>query len=873
MELHRILEQIDSLNDKLDATRQKHTALNRQIESVAKCYQQTEASVHQLARNLSGILPSSLLGRFHQMAEEVASSVKLSSELNSLDRERENLLRNSIGALDQLQSAQHKYENILAAAGKKQRQEAQILGDLHRDIYEQRQLGQHKLADQLSEDFNNQYRAASKLSKQLFQQYVILQNRTREIKLTAQVMNETEQKNQDILETLQKTEKKNNGWNRELIEAANNTAKIFGDLKGIATITGFTLLFVALRQVNQDLINANSLLEHRLKLLRANVVTSTQIGASLEDTTDAQKALLAIGLKHRALDTSALRALTQLNLGLGISHEQSALLLRTTTLVSANFQQMGDSLAAIVNQTELTNSEAAALANRVAQITRNLGLTTRNLPAVTATLGAISGQLKALGAADDTAGNLVEKFSQLRNIGMAMLFGGTGGLLDPKAFDDAAKMQQMILNTGKTLQNMTGGDPLLLSSFEPLLQQMGLTLTDARALIEMADPSKFNEFSENIRKTNLLREQTNLLEKRYREQQSAAGKQWDLLKNQAIALVRLGLTPILDALVPLMEGLNYALASFVKFTTWLERGESVWSRTFGYILRGLSGMLSVIAGGVMLRALGSAAGAVTRLAGALAAFAGRIAKLRSLVNLGGWLSELPAVSYRWLTSVTGLMGRALTNVTRTFFTNFIPKLGRTLLNAISHIPWGAFFKGLARKIPIIGSILDTLLIGKAGLETHRTIKARREADTSTTDLDAYKESIRKKYNIPLGEDVLEWLNKAADQRRKDRSSVEPRLPTRVLPATNKPALPEIHVAPIATVSRAPLTVNQNDQTITRHALAEVVQEISVLRKTVQKIADSDQQLSKAQANRDQTRQRLDQEHTRLIAQPNYYRPA
>lgn len=333
----------------------------------------------------------------------------------------------------------------------------------------------------------------------------------------------------------------------------------------LLALNSATALLDSYQKFNAELLTANSSLEHQRRLYGEALSVLVQQGGTLEQAAKAQMALASAGLQYSEHNERNLKFVLLARASLGMAEAEAAELTRQAEFLGANLAAVGDSLAWIADRTELTGDKAGKVALEMAKVARNLNLAGQALPAITAAVGSLEGQFTRLGGTEGAVTRLIGHFSTLKGLGDAVVFGGGRGLLDPSAFENVDQLADLVTNTGRQLQQMTGGDPLRLAALEPMLQRMGLTIGDARAIMKMAgDQGEFDKLKARIAESNRLREETGELEKRYTEQLATSGQ---LLNNLWQRVKALGLS----ALGPLLDLLNEGLKLAVDATSWLTK--------------------------------------------------------------------------------------------------------------------------------------------------------------------------------------------------------------------------------------------------------------------------------------------------------------
>lgn len=189
---------------------------------------------------------------------------------------------------------------------------------------------------------------------------------------------------------------------------------LFAGMVGAATD-----LFYKQRQLNQDLIEANSSYQTRAFLLKESLMTTAQLGISFEKVTASARALVHWGLDTEATFSRNVRLVAQMEQGLGVSVNESA---RLATIVErqlrGSFEGVAHVVAQLVDDTALAGDEAARLATSIATAMGRLrpGLSAQSLPEVLKLVGRYESALKEVGGAPGAFQQLVESLTRPEGI-------------------------------------------------------------------------------------------------------------------------------------------------------------------------------------------------------------------------------------------------------------------------------------------------------------------------------------------------------------------------------------------------------------------------------------------------------------------------
>lgn len=165
-------------------------------------------------------------------------------------------------------------------------------------------------------------------------------------------------------------------------------------------VTAGTTMWLNARQFNQNLIEANSSWQHRDRLIRQTLLTSTQLGISFDDVTRSAAALVHYGMDTADTFETNLRLVSQMEQGLGVSVNESA---RLASIVErqlkGSFESVSHVIAQIVDDTALAGDEAARLATNISTALGRLrpGMSAATLPEVVRLVGRYESALKEVG--------------------------------------------------------------------------------------------------------------------------------------------------------------------------------------------------------------------------------------------------------------------------------------------------------------------------------------------------------------------------------------------------------------------------------------------------------------------------------------------
>ena len=167
-----------------------------------------------------------------------------------------------------------------------------------------------------------------------------------------------------------------------------------------ATAVIATDLFFKQRQLNQNLIEANSAWQKRSELLLETLHTQMRLGVSFDKATESIRALVHYGMDMESNFSTNVRLVAQMEQGLGISTQHSAQLASVVERqLRGSFERVADVVAQIVDDTSLAGDEAVRLAQNISMALGRLrpGLGAAGLPEVLRLVGRYEAALKEVG--------------------------------------------------------------------------------------------------------------------------------------------------------------------------------------------------------------------------------------------------------------------------------------------------------------------------------------------------------------------------------------------------------------------------------------------------------------------------------------------
>lgn len=177
-------------------------------------------------------------------------------------------------------------------------------------------------------------------------------------------------------------------------------------------------------QLNADLIRANSSLVVRDKLYRDSVTTAARLGVSLSAVATAQAALTERGYDLRDTEKDRLNTTLRMTVALDASLESTSEIMALSDGIGANFNNVANHIARIVDDTAIAANEAeryAAALAKSALVTDQRG---GNLGAVTEIVARVEDQLKQHGLDAGKFSQLVQYANTTEGLGTSLAHGG-----------------------------------------------------------------------------------------------------------------------------------------------------------------------------------------------------------------------------------------------------------------------------------------------------------------------------------------------------------------------------------------------------------------------------------------------------------------
>lgn len=412
---------------------------------------------------------------------------------------------------------------------------------------------------------------------------------------------------------------------------------------GFASLTLFTAykaaafdLYVKTREFNQSLIEANSSFTHRNRLMNDTLMLQAQTGMSFDKIAHSARALVHYGMDTEKTYTDNLRAVTQLEQGLGVSVETSAQLASVVERqLKGSFTAVSDTVAEIVQGTSLAGDEVARLALNIGNAMGRLkpGLGAAGLPDVLRIVGRYEGALKEVSG---QAGGVQQFLAHMTSVeGMA----GAGVLgVTPEFLATEKGIEQVMERFAAYGNKMIGQSQgwARQQNLASLGQQFGMSADAA------------NQLMLSIKRANEQQTTAISLQDRWREQMHAANTGLSRIANSLWSLLQYAMSP----LVIVIGGITNALADFLEMILESKKIVLAVAGVLGVGFVALTNRMWSLGRALWATVVSSttAQAALVRFNTALAAQAG----LQGAAGLGARLFAAPTQIDRWSRLFSGM---------------------------------------------------------------------------------------------------------------------------------------------------------------------------------------------------------------------------
>ena len=332
--------------------------------------------------------------------------------------------------------------------------------------------------------------------------------------------------------------------------------------------------------LNQNLIEANSAYQTRWGLMHDTLFLQLKTGVSFEKATESARALVGYGMDTESTYSENLRIVTQMEQGLAVSVQTSAMLASVVERqVKGSFSAVADVVAQLVNDTSLAGEEAAKLATHISQAMGRLhpGTGAVALPEVVKLVGRYESALKEVSGSAGGFQELVTKLTTSEGLA------GAGALGVNPDFLQSERGVQTVMDRfaqfGNRMVGMTSGWERQMR-LEMLGQMFGLSAEQANQML-IAIRRVHNQTVTDI-----------TLQERWRQQMASVDKGIERLYNSLIALAQ-------GALYPVVWAVNGVVNRLADVAGWILSHQAI--AVGAMVVLGV-GMIGIIASMVSLGA-------------------------------------------------------------------------------------------------------------------------------------------------------------------------------------------------------------------------------------------------------------------------------
>jgi len=317
-------------------------------------------------------------------------------------------------------------------------------------------------------------------------------------------------------------------------------------------IKGFAEAIKKSGELNQSLIQANSMTSVRDRLTKQIFEVQAKTGASFETMNAAARSLTDIWPKaHRGFKES-LEVMVEMEEGLGVSFEHSAQLARIFQVnLKVNVREVADQIAVIANNTSLAADEATRFATEIGKALRLLG--PGAAPGAREAAGYVTMMAARMKDVGGDAGEVVKLFNEMtKGSQQAFMLRGLSGVNTPGALGSGQGAQQALQGLGRFIDKIVTARPGTMAytaQLEAAAQVIGTSTETVRLYKDM------------IAESNKPLDEHAKLQQRWREQVTNANKALGRLEESFVSLIQQAFMPLL----PAIRGLFGYTAQFVSF--------------------------------------------------------------------------------------------------------------------------------------------------------------------------------------------------------------------------------------------------------------------------------------------------------------------
>lgn len=415
-------------------------------------------------------------------------------------------------------------------------------------------------------------------------------------------------------------------------------------------------VFPAFRSLNQNLIEANSLLEHRQKLFMDSLGLMGDTGVRFDKITAAAKSLVGYGEETSVSWQNSLRIVTMLGEGIGVATDKAAeLAVVVQNRVGRSFKEAADVAATLVNQTALTGEQATDVVQRMYRLTGRFGdAFSDNAKGISTLVGRYESAIKEVGGQQGAFLKYLEQISSPEGYSA----GGLIGTFGADVLRNMDSVEEVFSRLTELMANLDGLDAnTRQQQMAAYAKMLGMSLDDMETL---------RRASERLRAGRL---EEISVEERFAQQMRASAKSYDQMIQQLRSLLIRGLEPVMNVLTSmaatasnLLTSLNRTFISDIAAMAVTVAGFS--SVVFGLhrVFRGLgfaaNHLISMASRSVLGRGLATAVGTQVAAGTAGSAAGGAAARV------GGWAmirQILPRIA-AYIAGLTGPVGLLVAGV-------------------------------------------------------------------------------------------------------------------------------------------------------------------------------------------------------------------
>lgn len=305
-------------------------------------------------------------------------------------------------------------------------------------------------------------------------------------------------------------------------------------------------------EVNDALIQANSLSDNRYELTKQIYQVQAQTGASIQVMLGASKALMAVWPKGRNDFQDVLKTVVQMEEGLGVSFENSSELARVFQIsLKTPVRDVADQIAIIANNTSLAADEATRFATEIGKALRLLGPgAAPGAREVASYVTLMSARMRDVGG---DAGEIVKLFSEMtKGTSQAFMLRGLSGVSSPGALGTQAGAQAAMQGLGKMIDRIVTAAPGTMAYTAQL---------EAAAQIIGTSTDTIRLYKDMLKEANKPLDEHAKLQQRWQEQIVNANKALQRIRESFVALYQKALLPF----VPAMAWVFGVIARIVSF--------------------------------------------------------------------------------------------------------------------------------------------------------------------------------------------------------------------------------------------------------------------------------------------------------------------